>query len=42
MGLSMADLELLDFGMVLDMITERDNDDVEYDRIATQDDMDKF
>lgn len=42
MGLSMTDLELLDMGMILDMMTERSNDDVEYDTLATQEDMDKF
>ena len=42
MGLSMKDLELLDMGMILDMMTERGNDDVEYDTLATQADMDKF
>lgn len=42
MGLSMSDLELLDMGMILDMFTERGNDDCEYDTLATQTDMDKF
>lgn len=42
MGLSMSDLELLDMGMILDMFTERGNDDAEYDTLATQADMDKF
>lgn len=41
-GLTMRDLDDLDFGMVLDMFTERTNDDVEYPILATQDDMNKF
>lgn len=42
MGLSMADLELLDVGMIFDMMVESGNDSVEYARIATQEDFDKF
>lgn len=38
----MADLELLTVGLVLDMWTEKDNDNVEYDQIATQEDFDRF
>lgn len=42
LGLSMADLELLDIGMVFDMFKESANDDYEYQEVATQDDFDKF
>jgi len=42
LGLSMADLDLLSIGLVNDMFTERENDDVEYDYRATQDDMNAF
>ena len=42
LGVSVRDLELLTIGLILDMWTEKDNDDIEYDRIATQEDMDKF
>ena len=42
MGLSMADLDLLDIGMVYDMLIEQENDSAEYDIIATQADFDKF
>jgi len=41
-GLSMSDLELLTVGLVLDMWTEKDNDNVDYDQIATQEDFDRF
>lgn len=45
-GLSMSDLELLTVGLVLDIWTERLNDDVKEPksdiREATQEDMDKF
>lgn len=42
MGLSMSDLDMLDVGMVFDMIIEQGNDGEEYDRIATQADFDRF
>lgn len=42
LGLSMADLDELDMGMVFDMFTEKSNDDVHYARVATQADFDKF
>ena len=42
MGLSMDDLDRMTPGMVLDMYAERANDEVTYDRIATQEDFDKF
>ena len=45
-GLSMSDLELLTIGLVLDIWTERLNDDVKEPksdiREATQEDFDKF
>lgn len=42
LGLSMADLEDLDMGMVFDMLTEKTNDDYDYPQIAAQADFDKF
>ncbi len=42
LGISVRDLELLTIGLILDMRTEKDNDGIEYDRIATQEDMDAF
>lgn len=38
----MADLDLLDVGMVFDLMIENGNDGEEYDRIATQADFDNF
>ena len=42
LGLSMADLEILSVGMVLDMLIERQNDDYDYPLIATQADIDRL
>ena len=42
LGLSLPDLELLTIGMVDDMFTERENDDLKYAYKATQADFDKF
>lgn len=42
MGLSVADLELMDYGFVLDMMIEAGNDHEKYDYIATQEDFDAF
>lgn len=41
-GISIRDLYLLTIGLVLDMWTEKANDDVKYRRIADQSDFDKF
>lgn len=41
-GLSMPDLDFLDYGMVIDMMTERQNDDYNYKELATQADFDRF
>lgn len=45
-GLSMSDLDLLDVGMVYDMMIENDNDTAENayntEREATQADFDRF
>lgn len=39
----MSDLELLDMGMIFDMMTERSNDDWDgWSQIATQDDFRRF
>ena len=43
MGLSMADLDDLDMGMILDMMVERSRDNSEDSvKKATQEDMNKF
>lgn len=41
-GISISDLDLLTVGLVIDMWTEKANDCVKYNKIATQDDFDKF
>ena len=41
-GISIADLDLLTIGMVMDIWTEKGNDSVKYDNVATQEDFDKF
>lgn len=42
MGLSIADMEQLEEGFILDMIIESNNDNCEYKEIANQSDFDKF
>ena len=42
MGLRMDDLDGLEYGTVLDMMTEAGNDDCEYQEMASQSDMDRF
>lgn len=41
-GISVRDLDLLTIGMVMDIWTEKANDDVKYDRVASQEDFDNF
>ena len=41
-GISISDLDLLTVGLVIDMWTEKANDGGKYNKIATQDDFDKF
>lgn len=38
----MADLDVLTYGMVLDIMLEKMNDENEYDLLATDDDVAKF
>lgn len=38
----MSDLDYLDLGMILDIMTESSNDSVEWNQIATQEDFDRF
>ena len=42
LGISIQDLELLTIGLVMDMFTESQNDNFEYDMLAEQADFDKF
>ena len=41
-GISIADLDFFEFGEVVDILIERGNDWEHYDRVATQEDMDRF
>lgn len=41
-GMSMADLEILDEGTVIDIIIEAGNDHAEYTQKPTQDTFDRF
>jgi hypothetical protein len=38
----LPDLDVLDYGFVMDIITESSNDDYKYRQLATQADFDKF
>lgn len=42
LGLSIFELDNLDFGLVVDMLIERNNDEYEYPIKASQSDFDKF
>ena len=42
LGLTVADLDELDMGLITDMMIESYNDSYEYPLIATQKDFDKF
>jgi len=41
-GLHVNDLDALDMGDVMDIITESSNDSAEYNQVATQADFDRF
>ena len=41
-GISIRDLDLLTIGIVLDMWTEKSNDDMKYEQVAQQEDFDIF
>lgn len=42
LGLSVTELENIDFGLVMDMLIEKDNDQYDYPYKASQEDFDKF
>ena len=42
LGLSIDELENIDFGLVADMLTEKDNDNYDYPYKASQEDFDRF
>ncbi|MDO4649127.1 MAG: hypothetical protein Q4B26_10800 [Eubacteriales bacterium] len=41
-GISIADLEILTIGLVMDMWTVKGNDGVKYTQVAGQEEFDKF
>ena len=41
-GLSVMELEQIDFGLVADMMVEKGNDDFNWPQKASQDDFDRF
>ena len=41
-GFTLSDLDEIDFGMVIDVMTENGNDHYEYRQLATQEDFDNF
>ena len=41
-GFNLADLDLVDMGLVFDVLTESGNDDESYKQLATQQDFDAF
>lgn len=41
-GINIQDLDLLTVGLVLDIFTEKINDDYKWPKMATQEDMDRF
>lgn len=42
LGLSIDDLDGMEYGTVIDLMTEAANDNCEYKELASQDDFDKF
>lgn len=42
LGFSVEELEQIEFGLVADMLTEKNNDEYEYPYKASQKDFDKF
>lgn len=42
LGLSVDDLDNIEFGLVVDMMIERNNDDYQYPYKASQKDFDRF
>lgn len=41
-GLSLDDLDGLEYGIVVDMLTENQNDECQYTALADQSDFDRF
>ena len=41
-GLSIPDLDHLEYGMIMDMVIEKGNDNYKSNQLATQEDFDRF
>ncbi len=41
-GLTLSDLDFMEYGEVTSLLIERGNDDCEYQQVATQTDFDRF
>jgi len=41
-GLRLSDLDVLDYGYVIDLFTESENDECKYQQVASQSDFDNF
>ena len=41
-GLNLADLDSLEYGAIVDMMTESGNDEAKYTQVADQSDFDRF
>ena len=42
LGLSLSELDFIEYGQIIDMMTEAANDSYKYKQVATQSDFDKF
>ena len=42
LGLSLEELNIMEYGVVIDMLIEKGNDEVKYKQLATQADFDRF
>lgn len=41
-GIRLSDLDALEYGMIMDILTETSNDDFKYKEVASQEDFDRF
>ncbi len=41
-GIRLSDLDTLEYGMIMDILTETSNDEFKYKEVASQEDFDRF
>lgn len=41
-GIRLSDLDALEYGMIIDILTETSNDEFKYKEVASQEDFDRF